>query len=201
MCEAFTFTRFEPAGMVQGNDRIKNATSILDYVFRELAVSYLDRDDLAHVDPDGRHHRRLARASAEARPQRAHAPAPVPAQNVRLPRHDARQAAGPEPDAGAGRPAQRQFNPVGASSRSTVTALKTSTAYKPEPGVAPAAFNAGELDPIPSPPPGQDVGQLRAEAQMKGYTGDQCSNCNSMRMKVSGHCMVCEDCGTTTGCS
>jgi ribonucleoside-diphosphate reductase alpha chain len=39
--DAFTFTKFEPAGMVQGNDAIKNATSILDYVFRELAVSYL----------------------------------------------------------------------------------------------------------------------------------------------------------------
>jgi ribonucleoside-diphosphate reductase alpha chain len=48
--EAFTFTKFEPAGMVQGNDAIKNATSILDYVFRELAVSYLGRNDLAHVD-------------------------------------------------------------------------------------------------------------------------------------------------------
>ncbi|MEX0409681.1 vitamin B12-dependent ribonucleotide reductase [Aquibium sp. LZ166] len=48
--EAFTFTKFEPAGMVQGNDAIKNATSILDYVFRELAVSYLSRHDLAHVD-------------------------------------------------------------------------------------------------------------------------------------------------------
>ena len=51
--DAFTFTRFEPAGMVQGNDSIKNATSILDYVFRELAVSYLDRTDLAHVKPAG----------------------------------------------------------------------------------------------------------------------------------------------------
>ncbi|WP_423208397.1 vitamin B12-dependent ribonucleotide reductase [Paracoccus yeei] len=51
--DAFTFTRFEPAGMVQGNDSIKNATSILDYVFRELAVSYLDRTDLAHVQPQG----------------------------------------------------------------------------------------------------------------------------------------------------
>ena len=49
--DAFTFTRFEPAGLVQGNDAIKNATSILDYVFRELAVSYLGRDDLAHVPP------------------------------------------------------------------------------------------------------------------------------------------------------
>ena len=49
--DAFTFTRFEPAGLVQGNDTIKNATSILDYIFRELAVSYLGRSDLAHVDP------------------------------------------------------------------------------------------------------------------------------------------------------
>src|SRR5215468_11008727 len=49
--DAFTFTRFEPSGPVQGNDSIKYATSILDYVFRELAVSYLDRFDLAHVDP------------------------------------------------------------------------------------------------------------------------------------------------------
>lgn len=38
-------------------------------------------------------------------------------------------------------------------------------------------------------------------ARSMGYTGDQCSNCNSMRMKIAGHCMVCEDCGTTTGCS
>src|SRR5882757_3160920 len=50
--DAFTFTRFEPAGPVQGNDSIKYATSILDYVFRELAVSYLSRFDLAHVDPN-----------------------------------------------------------------------------------------------------------------------------------------------------
>jgi ribonucleoside-diphosphate reductase alpha chain len=49
--DAFTFTRFEPAGLVQGNETIKNATSILDYIFRELAVSYLGRNDLSHVDP------------------------------------------------------------------------------------------------------------------------------------------------------
>jgi len=49
--EAFTFTRFEPNGIVIGNDAIKNSTSILDYIFRELAVSYLGRDDLAHIPP------------------------------------------------------------------------------------------------------------------------------------------------------
>ena len=50
--EAYTFTRFEPQGMVTGNDTIKMSTSILDYIFRELAISYLDRNDLGHVGPD-----------------------------------------------------------------------------------------------------------------------------------------------------
>lgn len=49
--DAFLFTRFEPAGEVKGNDTIRHATSILDYIFRELAVSYLGRSDLAQVDP------------------------------------------------------------------------------------------------------------------------------------------------------
>jgi ribonucleoside-diphosphate reductase alpha chain len=50
-CDAFLFTRFEPAGEVRGNAAIRHATSILDYIFRELAVSYLGRGDLAQVDP------------------------------------------------------------------------------------------------------------------------------------------------------
>ncbi len=50
--EAFTFTRFEPSGMVEGNQTIKMATSILDYIFRELAITYLGRNDLAHVQPE-----------------------------------------------------------------------------------------------------------------------------------------------------
>ncbi len=49
--ESFTFSRFEPSGMVEGNDTIKMATSILDYIFRELAISYLGRGDLAHAEP------------------------------------------------------------------------------------------------------------------------------------------------------
>jgi ribonucleoside-diphosphate reductase alpha chain len=49
--EAFVFTRFEPAGAVTGNDSVRSATSILDYIFRELGISYLGRDDLANSDP------------------------------------------------------------------------------------------------------------------------------------------------------
>jgi ribonucleoside-diphosphate reductase alpha chain len=65
--EAFTFTKFEPAGMVVGNDAIKNATSILDYVFRELAVSYLDRRDLAHVDTSDFSNTALGRGISEGK--------------------------------------------------------------------------------------------------------------------------------------
>ena len=50
--DAFLFTRFEPNGTVQGNPHIKMSTSIIDYIFRELAITYLGRHDLAHVEPE-----------------------------------------------------------------------------------------------------------------------------------------------------
>ena len=73
--DAFVFTRFEPAGEVEGNEAIRSATSILDYVFRELGVSYLGRDDLANVDPqalnaDGLGARQGRRARAAGRSSR-----------------------------------------------------------------------------------------------------------------------------------
>jgi ribonucleotide reductase alpha subunit len=66
--DAFTFTRFEPSGPVQGNDSIKFATSIVDYVFRELAVSYLSRFDLAHVEPSETNIDALGRGIEEGKP-------------------------------------------------------------------------------------------------------------------------------------
>ncbi len=54
--DAFVFTRFEPSGMVGGHDRIKMATSVIDYIFRELAITYLDRDDLAQVSLEDLRH-------------------------------------------------------------------------------------------------------------------------------------------------
>ena len=54
--DAFVFTRFEPSGIVGGHDRIKMATSVIDYIFRELAITYLDRDDLAQVSLEDLRH-------------------------------------------------------------------------------------------------------------------------------------------------
>ncbi len=50
--DAFAFTRFDPAGPVQGNSRIRMASSVTDLIFRDLAITYLGRDDLAHVPPE-----------------------------------------------------------------------------------------------------------------------------------------------------
>ena len=77
--DAFVFTRFEPAGRVTGNDSIKSATSILDYVFRELAVSYLDRADLANADPDALHADGLGRGAREGEPDDEDEPEALPA--------------------------------------------------------------------------------------------------------------------------
>ena len=68
--EAFAYTRFEPSGPVQGNDTVKMASSVLDYIFRELAISYLDRNDLAHVDPTNLHPDSLSDSAKEQKLKR-----------------------------------------------------------------------------------------------------------------------------------
>ena len=75
--DAFVFTRFEPAGPVTGNDTVKSATSILDYIFRELGISYLGRDDLASADPTELNADGLGRGKADA--VGAEEPEPQPA--------------------------------------------------------------------------------------------------------------------------
>ncbi|WP_418885056.1 vitamin B12-dependent ribonucleotide reductase [Aurantimonas endophytica] len=113
--EAFTFTRFEPAGMVQGNEAIKNATSILDYIFRELAVSYLDRHDLAHVQPEDFGASTIGRGVDGDKP----APMPVSHGMVRGQTSRFRLVSSSEPQGSAGGAA-----PV-ASVKSVVTAANT----------------------------------------------------------------------------
>jgi ribonucleoside-diphosphate reductase alpha chain len=74
--DAFVFTRFEPAGAVTGNEIIRSATSILDYIFRELGVSYLDRQDLASDDPAALNADGLGRGEAD---RTGAEPEPIPA--------------------------------------------------------------------------------------------------------------------------
>jgi ribonucleoside-diphosphate reductase alpha chain len=183
--EAFTFTRFEPAGFVQGNERIKNATSILDYVFRELAISYLGRTELGHVDPSEIGPDVLGRGQAEGKAPDEGAPPP------------ARQVV----STGFVRGKQDRFMLIqGGAGYATAGA----TALAPGYDTAPEA-RVGVLD-LPFSPPlaaaaGPAVADKRTEARMKGYEGESCPECANFTLVRNGTCLKCDTCGGTTGCS
>lgn len=186
--EAFTFTRFEPAGLVQGNDAIKNATSILDYVFRELAVSYLSRHDLAHVSPEDIGHDVLGGGVGQDRVD-APTPSPVSRGLVRS-KTDRLMLMSNLAPAGA-----VATTNVVAMATGAATALKTDTMPLPtraEVSVMQASLAvATEVRPL----------DRRAEARMKGYEGESCPECANFTLVRNGTCLKCDTCGSTTGCS
>jgi ribonucleoside-diphosphate reductase alpha chain len=183
--EAFTFTRFEPAGIVQGNDSIKNATSILDYIFRELAISYLDRTDLAHVEPVGTHFDDIGGGEDEGRP------------NVRPARKEMADPAIAmiKQFSSTGYLRKRLPNELlvlsgGASGR---TAAVASMAIET---VGASLATATAVGSVAS----AVMGRV-AEAKMKGYQGDPCGDCGNFTLIRNGTCMKCDTCGATSGCS
>ncbi|HVV94400.1 MAG TPA: vitamin B12-dependent ribonucleotide reductase, partial [Hyphomicrobiales bacterium] len=197
--EAFTFTRFEPAGLVQGNDVIKNATSILDYVFRELAISYLGRTDLAHVDPSELAHDALGSGVTEGnRP--AEAPSPVSRGLTRGTRLQAIAggSGGASPGTGnvtafaAGRSAPRADAPAAATARKEEPAPATDAAFD-------RLFAAGTAE--PETDARAKTAERRAEARLRGYEGEACSECGNFTMVRNGTCLKCDTCGNTSGCS
>lgn len=112
--DEFTFTKFQPAGMVQGDEVIKSATSLVDYVFRNLGYEYLERSDIVHLQ-----------------------------------------------------------------SKDLV--------------------NTPQL--LKNNQKSDDSKNKIVFAKARGYTGETCSNCGSMRLRQNGTCSICDDCGQTTGCS
>ena len=209
--DAFTFTRFEPAGPVQGNEAIKNATSILDYVFRELAVSYLSRFDLAHVDPRDSAFDALGKGVEEGRPSDSPAASKYLSRGITRSRTDARtdklvvmpggaDARGPETRGQDARGSNvTSLASAGATARGGV---EGATALKQESQVVPAQG----LDQLPwTTAKAQDakalVAERRAEAKARGYEGEACPECLNFTLVRNGTCMKCDTCGGTTGCS
>ena len=178
--DAFTFTRFEPAGMVQGNDSIKNATSILDYVFRELAVSYLDRTDLAHVKPSGASFDDLGAGEKEGQPNVSPVTETAELKSLTMLKQIS--------SAGYLRKRLPQELMVLQGGASTVA--MASGMAEPAAGfeVGIAANGAVTLD-------------ARAKAKMQGYEGDPCGECGNYTLVRNGTCMKCNTCGSTSGCS
>jgi ribonucleoside-diphosphate reductase alpha chain len=194
--DAFTFTRFEPAGFVQGNDAIKSATSILDYVFRELAISYLQRDDLAHAD--------LSEGATAIGPGEGPGGAPSEAAVshglVRGRRLSVVQKEGAAEAPGATKSSAAPVAAIGGAARSA--ALKRDLAK-----VAPH-LKVGLADPVEdqaataeltAPEPNRE--QRSAAARIAGYQGDSCPECGNFTLVRNGTCLKCDTCGSTTGCS
>jgi ribonucleoside-diphosphate reductase alpha chain len=188
--DAFTFTRFEPSGPVQGNDTIKFATSILDYVFRELAVSYMERFDLAHVDPSESGFDALGKGEAEGR-----APTTLVSKGLTRSRTDklsvVSNSSGGTSAVGSG-----SVTAIG-SHGNAATALKS----EPEAKLSPTEKLEALQWQQPAKPSAPSAFEKRAEAKAQGYEGDPCGECQNYTLVRNGTCMKCNTCGSTTGCS
>ncbi|HEY0293015.1 MAG TPA: vitamin B12-dependent ribonucleotide reductase, partial [Hansschlegelia sp.] len=191
--EAFTFTRFEPAGFVQGNDTIKNATSILDYVFRELAISYLSRYDLAHVDPSD-----IAPDAIGTGVSQDKAPVAPVSKGLLRGRQLAAVPTTPSEPKGAG---ASNVTAIGGRPAASATGGSAATALKREPEPAEALGHLAWEAPKEAAPAARTADSRRLEARLKGYEGENCSECGNFTMVRNGTCLKCETCGSTSGCS
>jgi ribonucleoside-diphosphate reductase alpha chain len=228
--EAFTFTRFEPAGIVQGNDTIKNATSILDYIFRELAVSYLGRHDLAHVSPDDLGATTIGTGEGQSRV----APPPEAAVSHGLVRGKRPRLVGATGGAGGGDVTaagvvDARSAPTGTGPTARAGGVVGAVALKPVPSpMAQPRASIAESTPMPSVRarpsalptrtetpvtyrPAAEAASVSEEAareadriaaaRLRGYQGDACRECGNFTLVRNGTCLKCDTCGSTTGCS
>lgn len=197
--DAFTFTRFEPAGPVQGNDTIKYATSILDYVFRELAVSYLGRYDLGHVDQTETGFDALGKGVDEGKAPTGGAAAAAASRVV---------SKGLVRGKNVSLLVPQLAEPRASSDNVTVLRARTegATALKPEAELEEGAAELEEaveslLDKPLAWTPAARTQDRRAEARARGYEGEACPECMNFTMVRNGTCLKCNTCGATTGCS
>ena len=184
--DAFTFTKFEPAGMVQGNDSIKQATSILDYVFRELAVSYLDRTDLAHVKPEGATFDALGRGEEETVANVSELSETAATKSLEVLKQISSSGYL------RNRLPQELVVLQGGQNVDASMALETRV---------PQVNHAGETSVAVKPAATGTAIDARAKAKMQGYEGEACGECGNYTLVRNGTCMKCNTCGGTSGCS
>ena len=160
--DAFVFSRFEPSGIVTGNEKIKMATSVIDYIFRELAVTYMGRYDLAHVEPE--------EVKSKASPGIVKKLDEI------------------EPD----------FVDEEVVSERVVDLDKNGTENSYNYGLATANIQGNQQ--VATKGTATMSSKIKT-AKQRGYTGDICTECQSMTMVRNGTCLKCLTCGSTSGCS
>jgi ribonucleoside-diphosphate reductase alpha chain len=189
--DAFVFTRFEPNGIVHGHDQIKMVTSVIDYVFRELAISYLGREELAQVQSEDLRNTTMGGKNAEGigpeftdeevvseKVYEGEAP-PAVHENSHLHPHSRGITRAFEVDSpGGGNGGSEKSAVLIRAESSSVTASRVTVSM--------------------------ETRQTRlkiAEAKLKGYEGDPCGGCGAFTLVRNGTCLKCNSCGATSGCS
>ena len=184
--EAFTFTRFEPQGIVTGNDAIKMSTSILDYTFRELAISYLDRHDLGHVSADDLAMDTTGTGEAQSElMNRVTSRGFIRKQGLVVYSNDGSAAA----------------SAVAPTVTQTVTSEAVAeTSLKPATGEQASLAQTASMAETIARPEASMANKVK-EARMQGYEGESCPECQNFTLVRNGTCLKCNTCGSTTGCS
>ena len=176
--DAFTFTRFDPSGMVNGHDHIKMATSVIDYIFRELGLAYLGRTDLVHVKPE--------EIYAGTTPTPSNIEPRDEQEDFRI--AYAAGSNGRRKDTFSGR--GFEVAPSGAY-----------PAVSEAPAAADLAIPVMTTKTRPTADGGVATMTDAGIARIKGYEGDPCSECGNFTLVRNGACMKCDTCGSTSGCS
>jgi ribonucleoside-diphosphate reductase alpha chain len=184
--DAFTFTRFEPSGMVEGNDAVKVATSVLDYIFRELAISYLGRNDLAHVVPGNLDVDSIGTGVAQG--------------DTRTMDDVAEEGITRMLSKGYVR-GTNLYVLTGKSEQKASEARVVEQVVADAPRMAAGGGGGTTTISASSSTMTISVTEKRAMARMKGYEGDACGECGNFTLVRNGTCMKCDTCGSTSGCS
>ena len=178
--EAYTFTRFEPQGIVTGNDAIKMSTSILDYTFRELAISYLDRGDLGHVNVDDLDVTTTGAGDSQSElMNRVTSHGFIRRQGLVVYSNDGSAALAKSPD------------------QDTVTMR----AADPQPVIKADVGSVTSGASMATSSAAQKTSDRVQQARMQGYEGEACPECQNFTLVRNGTCLKCNTCGGTTGCS
>jgi ribonucleoside-diphosphate reductase alpha chain len=184
--EAFTFTRFEPQGIVTGNDAIKMSTSILDYTFRELAISYLDRHDLGHVDADD-----LDVTTTGLGDNQSDLVNKVTSRGFIR-----KQGLVVYSNDGAATATALATNSETVAAPMAETSLATTTV------TSTPASSVNKVETVARTSTASDETATRVQqARMQGYEGEACPECQNFTLVRNGTCLKCNTCGGTTGCS
>ena len=197
LVNTFTFTKFEPQGIVQGHEAVKFASSVLDYVFRSLGYDYLDRTDFVQVK-NGKIKEDLAKTKLK---KIKHFEQQIQTENTEIDKTKADVVLGNEVNISH----TIETNIVHSKNGYLNISDKKPNSIKSEIDVMLEQMGVEVEEELPSI---FDTETVLANpnievkvAKSMGYTGEQCTNCFSIRMKRNGTCLLCEDCGETSGCS